>query len=263
MLIDIANLNFAYNGCRVLTGISLHVEQGQRWAIIGRNGSGKSTLIKCIAGLEKTAPDTVKINGRAIEAYSAKERARCIAYVPQVSGRNLPFTVYDYVMMGRFPYQGFMAVPSANDRVVVDSALTLTETLELKDRLVYSLSGGEQQRVFIAGAVAQQSKIVLLDEPTTFLDPYHQQRIIEVLDRICSELGTTILSVTHEITTFNTLYNNVLGLKSGHVLYCGAIDNLTANNCAILQKLFDLPFEKVELTSGQSAVIPIQNRQGL
>jgi len=263
MLIDIANLTFAYNGRRVLAGISFHVEEGQRWAIIGRNGSGKSTLIKCIAGLEKTAPGTVKINGKDIGAYSAKERARCIAYVPQVSGRNLPFTVYDYVMMGRFPYQGFMAVPSAHDCCVVNSALMLTETLDVKDRLIYSLSGGEQQRVFIAGAVAQQSKIVLLDEPTTFLDPYHQQRIIEVLDRICSELGTTILSVTHEITTFNTLYNNVLALKSGRVLYCGAIENLTADNCAILQNLFDLPFERVILKSGQPAIIPVQNRQGL
>jgi len=261
MLIDIANLNFAYGSRRVLSGISFQVEEGQRWAIIGRNGSGKSTLIKCIAGLEKTASGAVKINGKNIDAYTAKDRARSIAYVPQVSGRNLPFTVYDYVMMGRFPYQGFMAVPCANDRALVDNALKLTETFEMSNRPLYTLSGGEQQRVFLAGAVAQQSKIVLLDEPTTFLDPYHQQRIIEVLDRICRELGTTILSVTHEITTFNALYNNVVALKNGQVLYCGAIDNLTADGCAILKKLFDLPFEQVTLASGRTAVIPVQNWQ--
>jgi iron complex transport system ATP-binding protein len=263
MLIDIANLNFAYGSNPILSDISFRVEEGQRWAIIGRNGSGKSTLIKCIAGLEKTVAGAVKINGKNINAYTAKARARSIAYVPQVSGRNLPFTVYDYVMMGRFPYQGFMAVPCANDRAVVDNALKLTETFEMCERPVFTLSGGEQQRVFLAGAVAQQSKIVLLDEPTTFLDPYHQQRIIEVLDRICRELGTTILSVTHEITTFNALYNNVLALKNGKVLYCGSIENLTTNGCSILNNLFDLPFEQVTLASGRTAVIPVQDRQSI
>jgi iron complex transport system ATP-binding protein len=253
MLIEVSDLCFSYGKKRILESISLNVNQGERWAIIGKNGSGKSTLLKCIAGLERPSGGTVKISGRGIAEYSMRERAQYIAYIPQFTDRNLPFSVFDYVMMGRYAYQKINGHASKTDREIVRESLALTQTEAFADRKVSALSGGEQQRVFLAAAVAQQSKILLLDEPTTFLDPFQVRNITQALKRIIKIYNTTILSISHEMNYSFNLHSNVLALKDNKVYFSGTFDKL---DLSIAENLFEIPFEKVCLASGKTTIFP-------
>ncbi len=256
MLIDISDLSFSYGREPILKSISLKVNQSEQWAIIGKNGSGKSTLLKCIAGLEKTAPGSVKIAGRNIDDFSMRERARHIAYIPQFTDRNVPFTVFDYVMMGRYAYRNTGTDSPQTDGEVVRESLALTQTEAFADRRVNTLSGGEQQRVFLAAAVAQQAKILLLDEPTTFLDPFQVRQIARALKRVIQEYGTTILSVSHEMNYSVNLHTNVLAIKDKKVFFSGAFEDLIKSDVSIAEKLFDVPFEHISLSSGLKAIFP-------
>jgi ABC-type cobalamin/Fe3+-siderophores transport systems, ATPase components len=255
MLIEIKDLSFSYNHKPILNDVSLNIYEGEQWAIIGKNGAGKSTLIKCIAGLEKTTQGQIIIAGKKIETYSAKDIAKIISYVPQVSNRNLPFTVFDYVMMGRFPYQGFMAIPTVIDRKIVLESLQLTDTEDFSIRKMNTLSGGELQRVLLAGAVAQKTPILILDEPTTFLDPFHQQLIIRALERIHQEFHTTIIAVTHEISSVIDRYSNVLGLKTGEVVFSGQLSGDSNETTKIYNRIFDVEFEIAESKNGRKIIL--------
>ncbi|MGB7567589.1 MAG: ABC transporter ATP-binding protein [Chitinivibrionales bacterium] len=255
MLIKIDTLSFSYNQKPILQNVSLNITEGEQWAVIGKNGAGKSTLIKCIAGLEKIKQGQIIIGGKNIETFAAKDLAKLISYVPQVSGRNLPFTVFDYVMMGRFPYQGFMALPIAVDRNIVKESLHLTDTDEFSSRKMNMLSGGELQRVFLAGAVAQRTPILLLDEPTTFLDPFHRQLIIKALERIQHEFNTTIIAVTHEISSIIDRYSNVLGLKEGEVVFSGKLNADSDEAATIYNRIFDVEFEIAESKRGRKIIL--------
>jgi ABC-type cobalamin/Fe3+-siderophores transport system ATPase subunit len=252
MLLEISDLYFSYDREPILESISLKVNLGEHWAIIGKNGSGKSTLLKCIAGLEKANKGSIKIDNRNIEDFSVKERARYVSYIPQFSERNLPFSVYDYVMMSRYAYQ-----KAKFDREIVGESLSLTETEEFQNRSMNTLSGGEQQRVFLAAAVAQQSRILLLDEPTTFLDPFQVGNIAKALKRIIEKYKITIISVSHEMNYSINLHTNVLAIKDKRVFYSGPIDYLIQGDLSIAENLFGIPFEKVNLSSGEPMIFPV------
>ncbi len=256
MMITLEKLTFAYTDKTVLKDISLQIAPRERWAIIGRNGVGKSTLIRCIAGLEKGYTGTVTIKGKDVFSYTPRSRAKIITYVPQAQGLEIPFTVYDYVMMGRFPYQGFMAAATAEDRRFVDEALQLTDTDSFKHRPMNTLSGGEAQRVLLAGAVSQNTEILLLDEPATFLDPLHQELIKKALDRIHNEYRCTILTVTHDINSALFHNNNVCALVDGAVYYAGETEKLLADYRS-LRDIYGLPFVKGSCEgTGRTFVMP-------
>ena len=146
--------------------------------------------------------------------------AHLIAFVPQANNRTLPpFAVREFIMLGRFPFQGFFALPSKRDKIIVDAALQLTDTEALSDRLLTTLSGGELQRVFLAAAVAQRTAILLLDEPMAFLDPMHQELIQRSIDRIHEEFSTTIIAVTHDVNhALNRFYARVCPVAGSVIL---------------------------------------------
>jgi len=169
----------------------------------------------------------------------------------------MPFTVFDYVMMGRYAYQNSMAHPSKSDCEVVRESLMLTQTEALAERRINTLSGGEQQRVFLAAAVAQQAKILLLDEPTTFLDPFHVRHVAQALKRIIQKYNTTILSVSHEMNYSINMHTNVLAIKDKKVFFSGTIEDLMNNDLSIAENLFEVPFENVCLSSGTKTIFPI------
>jgi ABC-type cobalamin/Fe3+-siderophores transport system ATPase subunit len=243
-LIHIENLSFAYNNKGILNGISFCISEGETWAIIGKNGSGKSTFIKLIAGILKPANGNIKIKSRFSSEYTPKSLAKIISYVPQAHGRSLPpYTVYNYVMMGRFPYQGFMSIPSVEDVGIVKRALEITGTLEFSERNMTTLSGGELQRVFLAGAVAQCTEIMLLDEPAVFLDPYHQEKLQIVLRRIHEEFNTTLITITHDINFVIQSCSNILALDQGNVEYAGTVGEFIARCPDLLEKIYSLSFE--------------------
>jgi iron complex transport system ATP-binding protein len=245
--INLNNVSFSYHeSVPVLDCISLYIKPGETWAVIGKNGCGKSTLLKCIAGLLRTSRGTISINGKPIDSYSAKERAHRIAYVPQAGGRTLPpYPVADFVMLGRFPYQGFFALPSPEDRKIVRDVLSLTDTESLGTRAMNTLSGGELQRVFIAAAVAQKTGILLLDEPMSFLDPLHQQMIHRSLDRVHKEYGTTIVTVTHDVNLALSKFSHVCALKNGSSYFIGTAESFRKNSTDFLHEIYSIKFSEI------------------
>jgi iron complex transport system ATP-binding protein len=257
-VIEIKNLSFSYAGKSVLSDISLSIGKNETWSFIGKNGAGKSTLIKCIAGLLPVNPGAVLVKGVDIQKQKPRERAKIISYVPQAAGRTLPaYSVYDYVMLGRFPYRGLLAIPNTADRKAVMESLCLTDTIDLEDRCMTTLSGGELQRVFLAGAVAQQAEVLLLDEPATFLDPLHQEIIRKTLDKIHNEFGMTILTITHDVNTAIIKNDNILALVNGRPFYAGTT-SVFLNQCpSILQEIFSIPFEtSICVSSNRSIIVP-------
>jgi iron complex transport system ATP-binding protein len=255
-VIDVRNLSYSYREKTVLTGISFSIGGGETWSIIGKNGVGKSTLIKCIAGLLAVRPGSILINGIDIAALKPRDRARIISYVPQATVRGLAsYNVFDFVMLARFPYQGLMAIPTESDNRIVDEALALTDVDGLRDRFMTTLSGGELQRVFLAGAVAQESSILLLDEPATFLDPLHQQLVSRTLDRIHNEFGSTIVTITHDVNFAVTKFSNVLALVNGTLFFAGTTARFKANCPAVLNEIFTVRFEEARCFGSNRMII--------
>lgn len=241
--LEVTGLCFSYSGEQVLRNVSFRVLPGERLAIVGRNGAGKTTLLRCLVGLEKAHGGTVAVQGREVDSYSARSLAQVVAYVPQVANRSVPYTAFEYAMMGRFPYQSFLASPSIEDRHAVEEALDLTDTADFRDRPMNTLSGGEAQRVLLAGAVSQRTPILFLDEPAVFLDPHHHELIQVALDKIHSELGVTIATVTHDINTALSCYDRILGLAEGETCYFGEPREVLQHHRDILRKIYGVPFE--------------------
>jgi iron complex transport system ATP-binding protein len=197
--IEVEDLSFSIGEKAILRGVSLGVETGEFISIIGPNGAGKSTLLKCLVRVNRGWSGTVRLKGRGLGEYSQRELARVMSYVPQARDGAMPFTVLEFVLMGRYPYLGPFSVIDAADEA---AALEVLEMVGMKDfarRAMRTLSGGERQKALIAGALSQGAEIMLLDEPTTFLDPRHEHEIINILGRINRDHGVTIVSVTHDI----------------------------------------------------------------
>lgn len=179
--------------------VSFSVKQGTFLAIAGPNGAGKTTLLNLLCGLQRPRTGSIKIDARRIESYSVRELAQEVAIVRQEFVPVFDFTVVEVVSMARTPYLGTFGFESRIDRDIVNDALKATDTAKFALRPLGSLSGGERQRVFIARALAQDTAILLLDEPTCFLDLKHQVGIYDLLKAIQLENGKTILAVTHDI----------------------------------------------------------------
>ncbi len=193
-------VTFAYRpDLPVLEGISLAVETGVFLAVIGPNGAGKSTLIRLLAGLLRPQSGTISIEGADIRSYSRRELAAKVALVQQEFVPAFGFSVRETVLMARTPYFSQLGFEDREDRRMVADALAMTDTATFASRPLADLSGGERQRVFIARALAQDTPILLLDEPTSFLDLKHQVATYDLLKSVQRERGRTIVAITHDI----------------------------------------------------------------
>lgn len=198
-IIEVNNLSFAYSEAQVLRNLSFEVERGSFLAIAGPNGAGKSTLLNLLCQILKPQSGTIVINERPIESYNTKTLAEKVAVVRQEFVPIFGFTVAQMVMMARTIYYSQLGFESKTDRKIVTEVLKATDTAQFASRPVTNLSGGERQRVFIARALAQNTSILLLDEPTSFLDLKHQVDIYDLLKSAQIEKGKTIIAVTHDI----------------------------------------------------------------
>ena len=198
-MIQAVNLSIRLSGKYILQDVSLSAGGGDYISIIGPNGAGKTTLIKCLGRIYKDWGGSIQIDGKPINEYSTKELAQLLSYVPQAEDRTLPFNVEEFVMMGRYPHLSPFTTLKMEDREAVNNAISLTGIESLRSQLMNTLSGGERQMAFIAGALVQGAKIFLLDEPTTFLDYRHQTAVMRILKTICRETGITIIAVHHDI----------------------------------------------------------------
>jgi len=251
-IIEIKNLCSGYGDREIIKNLTFSVKAQESWAVIGPNGAGKSTLIKHIAGMLKERKGSILINGKCIKEYHAKNRAQMIAYVPQKPENQIPYTVYDYVMLGRYCVMGMLAIPCGADHDAVNEALSICDVHELSDRLMYTLSGGELQRVLLAGAVAQGSPVLLLDEPTTYLDPAHDRLFFNALERLHELRDLTVIMITHDINNAICQCTNVLAIKDGTAVFCGTNSEFRVLCPSILFDIFAIPFNK--FTSNNTGV---------
>ncbi len=213
--------SFALGGREILRDLSFSVGRGERVALIGPNGAGKTTLLKCLNRILRGGSGEIRIDGISLDSYRQFELARRVAYVPQADGRTAPYTVREVVEMARYPHLGPLAPIRPEDDAAIDRALSETGMSGLSHRPLLTLSGGECQKALLAAALAQQSDILLLDEPTAFLDPSQQSEILVVLDRVHRERGATILTVTHDLNEALAHSDRVLALREGTLVFDG------------------------------------------
>ena len=218
-IIEVHNLSFRYSKADVLQNISFNVKKGTFLAIVGPNGVGKSTLLNLLSASLKPATGKVTIEGKPLESYSTRKLAETIAVVRQESIPLFGFSVIETVMMPRITHYGQLGFENENDRQIVNEALKVTDTARFASRSLANLSAGERQRVFIARAIAQQTPILLLDEPTSFLDLKHQVEIYDLLKAAQLKQGKTIVTVTHDINLAAQYCDTILLLASNNN-YC-------------------------------------------
>jgi iron complex transport system ATP-binding protein len=253
--IEIEGLDYAIGGRRILRGVGATIGKGEFWSIVGPNGAGKTTLLKCLNRIWRASRGSIRINGKPLEAYSQKQLARQVSYVPQGDGRLFPFSVEEFVRMGRYPHLSPFSTLRPDDEEKVRQAMEQAGVAPFADRRLETLSGGERQNVYIAAALAQGADIVLLDEPTTFLDYRHQAEVLSLLTRINRESGTTIVAVTHDVNHAILSSDHVLALKDGRNAYCGAIDGLRRSE--ILSEIYDATFHLLhDAESNTTVVVP-------
>jgi iron complex transport system ATP-binding protein len=254
-ILSARNFSFALGGKLLLDRVSFDIVPGNRCAIIGPNGAGKSTLMKSFCRLLPSGQGELTLDGRPIKDYSQKELARRVAYVPQSGGRENPFPVREFVLMGRYPYLSPFSTVQHQDWEAVDQALEWTGMQEFAERRMDTLSGGEQQKVLIAAALAQGSRVLLLDEPCAYLDPHHQDQIHDLLESLHAKSGATLVEVTHDINRAGLWHDHVIGLRNGCVVFDGPAEGLMTRD--VLRTIYAKEFRLApHPQSGQIMALP-------
>ena len=219
--LEARSISIGYSGRDIIRNLSFSVPTGRFTALLGPNGSGKSTLLRALAGLITPASGAVVIDGLPMASMSRGQIARRLSLMPQSPRAPEDITVRDLVMQGRYPHRGLLARWSLADDAACRRALELTETLGLADTPLCHLSGGQRQRAWIAMTLAQSSDILLLDEPTTYLDISHQLSVMALLRRLVHDQGTTVVAVLHDVTQAARFADQMLLLKDGQLVASG------------------------------------------
>lgn len=238
-------ISLAYDKHLIAEDLSMSIEKPQMISIIGPNGAGKSTLLKGLSRILKPQKGSVLLDGQNIHRMPGKEVARIIAMLPQATSVPDDFLVIDLVSMGRTPYRGRFSSLLPEDRVIIRKAMEQTSITSFHHRKVSTLSGGERQRVWLAMAIAQQPKILLLDEPTTFLDIHHQIEIMELVRDLHKSLNITVVMVLHDLNHALRYSDRIVAIKNGKIFADGATEEvLTEENFALL---YDVKAKKILL----------------
>lgn len=250
-MINISQLNYAYNDRTVLEHINLYFENRQFYGIVGPNGSGKTTLLKLIAKILKPSHQTIFISGQDLLTLKEKKRAKEMAMVPQIFNIDLAFTVEEIVSMGRYPYMESFSRLTEKDHLKIREALRQTNLLDYRLREVNTLSGGELQRVILARAIVQETKLLLLDEPLSHLDIHHQLEILQLTKHLCEKDEKTVLCVMHDLNLAMKYCDQVILLKDGHIFASGkTTDVLTKEN---IHKVYGIEVTICQL-NGQTVI---------
>jgi iron complex transport system ATP-binding protein len=233
--------------------VSLQIQAGECVAVVGPNGAGKTTLLLALLGLLPVASGRVRLRGLPLRAWRGRrEIAREMAYVPQ-SYEGFPgFTVEDLVATGRHAHRGPLSPPGTRDRAAIELALERCGLIHLRTRIASQLSCGERQKVHIAAAIAQESPILLLDEPTASLDVHHQIAVLGMLRSLLSQ-GQTLVIVCHDLNVASALGARALALRAGRVAFDGAVDALL--NAGRLREIFEADFTVID-HAGRPGVLP-------
>ncbi len=221
MRFEVKGIRFSYDSIPILEDVTFTAVSGEIQGVIGPNGSGKTTLLRCLNRTLSPKMGTVLLDGDDIRGLDRREVARRIGVVPQDPGTPFPFTVWEFVLMGRYPHQTHPFIERPRDLRAVEEALRLTDTLGLAKRLVTELSGGERQRVLLARALAQEPEVFLLDEPTAHLDIGHQLEVLELIRRLTVERDLITVLSSHDLNLASRFCDRLLLLSKGRVCALG------------------------------------------
>jgi iron complex transport system ATP-binding protein len=256
VLLDIAGVECRYGSVKVLEDVSLSVHEGDFVGVLGPNGSGKTTLIKSISRTLKPYVGTILLNEADIYSLRSVEVAKQLAVVPQDSSIGFSFAALDVVLMGRNPHMARFQMESSKDLAIAKKAMVLTNTWQFAERPINELSGGERQRVIIARAIAQEPKILLLDEPLTHLDIINQLEIMDLVKELCEKEKLIILAVFHDLNLAARYCTSAIMLKKGKIFSAGTLSEvLTSDN---IKGVFNVnAIVKKHLVTNSIFVIPL------
>ncbi|HKG47477.1 MAG TPA: ABC transporter ATP-binding protein [Pyrinomonadaceae bacterium] len=237
MIVEARRLAFAFGTTVVVSDVSLTLPHGAIGALIGANGSGKSTLIRLLAGLLMPASGDVFLDRVSLSSLSLRERAKRIAYVPQSMQAVFPFTALEVVLTGRSPYSGRFSFENSEDERVAFAALELLDATHLAHRPITEMSGGEQQMVTVARALAQEPDVLLLDEPASALDLKHRMQLARALRRLSDQRGVAALMVTHDLMFLDSVADFVFAMKCGRIVSMGQPESVLVEE--VLTDVYD------------------------
>jgi len=233
---QISGLGFAYNGPPVLKGLDLAILPGRFYGVVGPNGCGKTTLLDLMVGARSPRAGSIDFLGQELAAYPRRALARSLALVPQEMPQAFPFTVWETALMGRHPHIPRFASPGQTDLAAVEKALAQLEMLPLREKLVTELSGGERQRVALARALAQDTPVLLLDEPTSHLDINHALAVLRVAEALVREQGRTVVAVMHDLNLAAAFCDHLVFIKDGRLHAAGPTEQVLGSES--LQEVF-------------------------
>ncbi|WP_460497301.1 ABC transporter ATP-binding protein [Glycomyces tarimensis] len=241
LVVDEATIG--YGRVAISEGLTVDIPEGEFTVIIGPNACGKSTLLKALARMLKPSVGRVLLDGRDIHSQSTRSVARRLGLLPQSASAPDGITVADLVARGRYPHQGILKQWSADDEAVVAEAMAATDVADLASRGVDELSGGQRQRVWIAMVLAQQTPLLLLDEPTTFLDITHQLEVLDLCGKLHRE-GRTLVAVLHDLNQAARYATHLIAMRDGAVVAEGTPAEIVT--AEVVQKVFDLPCRVID-----------------
>jgi iron complex transport system ATP-binding protein len=248
-------IHLAYDGKSIIEALDLQVPPGQITALVGPNGCGKSTLLRGLSRLLKPRDGSVYLDGKAIHALSTKDVARQIGILPQSPVAPEGLTVHELVAQGRYPHQGWLQQWSTEDERIVRDALAITTMTDFSDRPLDTLSGGQRQRAWIAMSLAQQTEILLLDEPTTFLDLAYQLEVLDLLHDL-NEQGRTIVMVLHDLNQACRYADHLVAMRQGAIVAQGAPSLIV--DAALIRDVFGMECHvAVDPITGTPLCVPI------
>ena len=249
-LLHIHNISFIRSERNILSQLSMSIADGDVVGILGANGAGKTSLLRLICGILKTDEGRVELHGKNIAELTKREIASEIAFLTQDGLGNVDFTVDEFLKFSRYARRRSFLSLEKQDFDAIENAVKITDIEEFRTRKLTQLSGGEKQRIYIAGAIAQEAKIMLLDEPTTYLDPVHWQELAEIVRKLENE-GFTIVIATHSINFALRVCKRFVGLQDGKKVFDGTHADLLTDN-ALHQIYPNAAFEIVEKPNSNS-----------
>jgi iron complex transport system ATP-binding protein len=244
---ELRGAGMRYGTAEVLSAVDLKLEPGQLTAVVGPNGAGKSTLLGIMGGLRSGYDGECRFDGLEVGRWNRRAFAKRVSFVPQATRVEFPFTAEEVALMGRAPHAAGL-LESPHDRQAVHDAMHSTDTLHLRERDFRSLSGGEQQRVILAAALAQSPEALLLDEPTTYLDLRHQVSLYRILRELCGR-GVLVATVTHDLNLAAAYATRVVVLSRGRVVADGP--PAEAFRSDRLRSVFEVPAELLRAPDGR------------
>ncbi len=258
-MLEADDISFAYHRSPVIRDLSLSVARGEMVALAGPNGSGKSTLLRLLSGSLGPSRGEVRLEGREISRMPRRQVARKVALVPQETHLDMPYTAAEVVLMGRAPYLRGLGLEGPADVAVARSAMKKTSTLGLGSRRFSELSGGEKQRVIVARAVAQEPELLLLDEPTAFLDLRHQVDIFELVAKLNAEASLTVVAAMHDLNLAAIYFPRLVFLKEGSVAASGPVSEVL--NYRSVRDVFGTEvYVGLNPVTGSINVLPLRKR---